>query len=78
MSKKGVAIGVGVTVAAIVVIAIFTNIFELAQPAVDKSINAAGDAASQVQGKDVVAGAKIVASDVKNVTSQIKIKNPYP
>ncbi|HET6459070.1 MAG TPA: hypothetical protein VFG24_09360 [Nitrosopumilaceae archaeon] len=78
MSKKGVAIGIGVTVAVIVVIAVFTNIFELARPAVDKSINVTGDTASQVQGKDVVAGAKIVASDIKNITSQIKIKNPYP
>ena len=78
MSIKGVAIGVGVAVVAIVVIAIFTNIFELARPAVDKSIVAVGNAASKVQGKDVVAGAKTVTSDVKNVTSQIKIKNLYP
>lgn len=78
MSKKGVAIGIGVAVAAIVVIAIFTNIFELARPAVDKYINATENAASKVQGKDVVAGAKNVTSDIKNITSQIKIKNPYP
>jgi hypothetical protein len=78
MSKKGVAIGIVVVVAAIVVIAIFTNIFQLAQPTVDKYINATENAASKVQGKDVVAGAKNVTADIKNVTSQIKITNPYP
>lgn len=77
MSKTGVVIGMGITIAAIAVISIFTNIFELAQPAVDKSINSTGDVVSQVQGKDIVSGAKIVASDVKNATSQIKITNPY-
>ena len=78
MSAKTIGIIVGSFAACIIVIAIFTNIFDLARPAVDKYINATENEASKVQGKDVVAGAKNVTSDIKDVASQIKIKNPYP
>jgi hypothetical protein len=78
MSAKTIGIIVGSFAACIIVIAIFTNIFDLARPTVDKYINTTENEASKVQGKDVVAGAKNVTSDIKYVTSQIKIKNPYP
>jgi hypothetical protein len=82
MSANEVAIGVGIAIAAIVVIALFTNIFELARPGVEKAVNSTEQVASNVnvtvKGKDVVSGAKTVSSDVQNVTSQIKIKNPVP
>jgi hypothetical protein len=78
MSKGGAAIGIGIAVIAIIVISLFTNIFELARPSVEKVINSTENAASNVQGKDVVEQVKTVSSDVQNITSQIKVKNPYP
>ena len=78
MSKGGAAISIGIAVIAIIVISLFTNIFDLARPSVEKVINSTENAASNVQGKDVVAQVKTVSSDVQNITSQIKVKNPYP
>ena len=79
MSKSG-AIIVMVTVVAIGSLLYFTNIFDLARPVVEKTINSTENAASSVtvKGKDVVSEIKTVSDDVQNVTSQIKIKNPYP
>jgi hypothetical protein len=71
-------IGIGLVIVAIVVIFLFTNIFDLARPGVNKVVNSTENAASNVQGKDVISGVKSVTSEIKNVTSQIKIKNPYP
>ncbi|HYL65496.1 MAG TPA: hypothetical protein VET47_00060 [Candidatus Limnocylindrales bacterium] len=80
MSTSQVVIGIGLAVAAIVVVALFTNIFDLARPGVEKAISSSENAASSVtvKGKDVVSEVKTVSSDVKNVTSQIKVKSPYP
>ena len=74
--SKGAAIGFGVAIIAIILIAYYTNIFELAKPGIDKTISATKEAVSKVQGKDVVTGSEKVSSDIKNETSQIKIKNP--
>jgi len=79
MGKSGAAIG-AVIVVAIVAIFYFTNIFDLARPMVEKTINSTEKEASSVtvKGKDVVSEIKTVSASVQNVTSQIKIKNPYP
>ena len=74
--NKGAAIGFGIAIIAVILIAYYTNIFELAKPGVDKTISSTKDAVSQVQGKDVVAGSEKVTSDIKNETAKIKIKNP--
>ncbi len=75
MSIKGAAIGIVITVI-VIVIALYTNIFELARPTVETSINSTKNTVSKVQGKDVVSKAEEITSDIQNVTSQIKIKNP--
>ena len=79
MGKSGVAIGI-VLVAAVGAILYFTNISELVQPAVEKTINSTENVASgvTVKGGDVVSEIKSVSGNVQNITSQIKIKNPYP
>jgi len=79
MSKSGAAI-CAVIIVAIVAIFYFTNIFDLARPIVEKTINSTEKEASSVtvKGKDVVSEIKTVSASVQNVTSQIKIKNPYP
>ena len=74
--SKGAAIGIGIAIIAIIVIAYYTNIFELAKPGIDKTIASTKDIVSKVQGKDVVTGSEKVSSGIKNETSQIKIKNP--
>jgi len=76
MSIKGTAIGIVITVIVIIGIAHYTNLFELARPTVETSINSTKDTVSKVQGKDVISKAEEITSDIKNVTSQIKIKNP--
>lgn len=76
MSKKGTAVGIVITIVVIIGIALYTNIFELARPTIETSINSTKDTVSKVQGKDVVSKAEEITSDVQNVTSQIKIKNP--
>jgi hypothetical protein len=80
MSKKEIVIGIGIAVAAIVIVGIFTNMFDLARPGVEKAVNSTETLASNVtvQGKDVVSGIKSASSDVQNYTSQIKIKNLPP
>ncbi|HYL65675.1 MAG TPA: hypothetical protein VEU72_00815 [Nitrosopumilaceae archaeon] len=80
MGKNGTAIGIVIAVIAIVAIFYFTNIFDLARPVVEKTLSSTEKATSNVtvKGKDVVSEIKMVSSDVQNVTSQIKIKNPYP
>ena len=76
---KSVLIGIAIVVA-IGVVLYFTNIYDLARPAVEKTINSTENVASSVtvKGKDVVSEIKTVSNNVQNVTSQIKIKNPYP
>ncbi len=76
MSIKGATAGIVITVVVIIGIALYTNIFELARPTVEASINSTKDTVSKVQGKDVVSKAEEITSDIQNVTSQIKIKNP--
>ena len=78
MGKAGLAIGIAIGIVVIVVIAYYTNIWDIAKPQVEKSINYTKEEASKVQGKDVVSGAETVTSAVQNITSQIKIKNPLP
>ena len=79
MSKSGAAIGITIVVA-IGVILYFTNIFDLAKPVVEKTINSTENVASSVtvKGKDVVSRINTMSATVQNVTSEIKIKNPYP
>jgi hypothetical protein len=78
MGKTGAAVGAGIAIAAIIVVALFTNVFELAKPGVDKTIETTKDAVSQVEGKDVVTGVEIVSEKILNETSKIEIKNPLP
>ena len=79
MGKKEVAVGITILVA-IGAMFYFTNISELARPVVEKTLNSTEHVASgvTVKGKDVVSEIKTVSANVQNVTSQIKIKNPYP
>jgi len=74
--SKGAVIGFGIAIVAIILVAYYTNIFELAKPGVDKTISSTKEVVSKIQGKDVVTGSEKVTSDIKNETSQIKIKNP--
>jgi hypothetical protein len=75
MNNAAVIIGIGIVVA-IVGIFLYTNIFQLAKPGVETSINSTENLASKVQGKDVVSKAEEIASSIKNMTSQIKVQNP--
>ena len=77
MSVKGTATGIVITIIVIIGIAYYTNIFELARPTVETSIKSTKDTVSKVQGKNVVSKAEEITSDIQNVTSQIKIKNPF-
>jgi hypothetical protein len=72
----GLAIKVGIVIVVLVAIYFFTNIFELARPGVEKSLNSTKEAASKVQGKEVVSEVENLSSSIHNITSQIKIKNP--
>lgn len=74
--NKGAAIGFGIVIIAVILIAYYTNIFELAKPGIDKTISSTKEVVSKVQGKDVVTGSEKVTSDIKNETAKIKIKNP--
>jgi len=71
-------IGIGIIIVAIIFVFLYTNIFDLAKPTVEKSVDSAKDAISKVDGKDVVAGAEKVSSVIKNETAKIEIKNPLP
>ena len=79
MGKSGVIICIVIAVA-IGAMLYFTNISDLARPVVEKTISSTENVASNVtvKGKDVVSEIKTVSASVQNVTSQIKIKNPYP
>ena len=77
MGNTAKFVGAGVVVAAIVLIYFYTNIFDLAQPTVEKSVDSAKEAVSKVDGKDVVSGAEKVSSAIQNETSKIEIKNPF-
>ena len=78
MSKNGTYIGIGIAIVAIIAVFLFTNIFELAKPSIEQSVDSTKDAISQVQGKDVVKGAEDVYSNIQNETSKIEVKNPLP
>ena len=78
MSKKGTYVGIAIVVIAIIVIFLYTNIFELVKPTVDQSIESAKDVISQVNGTDVVTGVEQVSSSIANATSKIEIKSPVP
>lgn len=78
MGNTSKLIGIGIIIAAIVFVALYTNIFELAKPKVEQTVDSAKDVISKVEGKDVVAGAEKVSSVIKNETAKIEIKNPLP
>jgi len=78
MGSSGLYIGIGVAVVAIVIVFLFTNIFDLAKPRVEQTIDSAKEVISKVEGKDVVSGAEVVSSKILNETSKIVIKNPIP
>jgi len=78
MGNTGKLIGIGIIIVAIIFVFLYTNIFDLAKPTVEKSVDSAKDAISKVDGKDVVAGAEKVSSVIKNETAKIEIKNPLP
>ena len=58
-------------------ILLFTNVYELATPTIEESVDSAKDAVSQVDGKDVVSGAEKVSSSIKNETSKIEVRDPF-
>ena len=77
MGTTGIIIGI---IAAIIVIAgilTYTNIYDLAKPGIDSSVDTAKDAISKVDGQDVVKKAEEVSTKIKNVTEQIKVTNPF-
>jgi len=76
---KNVVVGISIVVA-IGAMLYFTNISDLARPIVEKTINSTEKAASNVtvKGTDVMSEIKTVSANVQNITTQIKIKNPYP
>ena len=78
MSKKGTYVGVGIVIVAVVVIFLYTNIFELVTPTVEQSVDSAKDTLSQIDGSDIVSGAETVTSAIVNETSKIEIKDPFP
>jgi|CXWL01.1.fsa_nt_gi hypothetical protein len=78
MGSSGMYIGIGIAVVAIVIVFLFTNIFDLAKPKVEQTIDSAKEVFSKVEGKDVVSGAEVVSSKILNETSKIVIKNPIP
>ncbi len=77
MSNKGKYIGVGVIIVIAIGILLFTNVYELATPTIEESVDSAKDAVSQVDGKDVVSGAEKVSSSIKNETSKIEVRDPF-
>jgi len=77
MGNTGKIIGIGIIVVGIIGIFLYTNIFDLAKPTVEKSIGSAKEVISKVDGKDVVSGAEKVSSAIKNETSKIEIKDPF-
>jgi hypothetical protein len=78
MSKKGTYIGVAVVIVAVVVVFLYTNVFELVSPTVVDTVDSAKDVISQVDGSDVIEGAETVSEAIANETSKIEIKDPFP
>ncbi|HUT07076.1 MAG TPA: hypothetical protein VMW74_10385 [Nitrosopumilaceae archaeon] len=78
MSKKGTYIGIAVVIVAVVVVFLYTNVFELVSPTVVETVDSAKGAISQVDGSDVVKGAEIISETITNETSKIEIKDPFP
>ncbi len=78
MGMKSKLVGIGILIAVIVFVSMYTNIFDLAKPTVEQSVDSAKEVISKVEGKDVVAGAEKVSSVIKNETAKIEIKNPIP
>ena len=78
MSKKTTYIGITVVVIAVVVVFLYTNVFELISPTVVNSVDSAKDVISQVDGSDVVEGAELISETITNETSKIEIKDPFP
>ena len=78
MSKKGTYVGIGIASVAIIVVFLFTNVFELAKPTVDQSVVSVKDVISQINGVDVVSGVELISSGIMNETSKIEIENPFP
>ncbi|AFS80559.1 hypothetical protein NKOR_03325 [Candidatus Nitrosopumilus koreensis AR1] len=78
MSKSRNFIGIGIASVAIIMVFLFTNIFDLAEPAVGQYVVSAKENVSQVDGEDVVSGAELLSSSIANETSKIKIQNPLP
>ncbi|MDX1440954.1 MAG: hypothetical protein R3237_00665 [Nitrosopumilaceae archaeon] len=77
MGKTVKFVGAGIIGIVIILAYFYTNIFDLAQPTVEKSVNSAKDVISKVDGKEVVDGAEKISSAIKNETSKIEIKDPF-
>ena len=77
MGKTAKFVGAAIIAVALIAVYLYTNIFDLAKPTVEKSVDSAKDAISKVDGKDVVSGAEKVSSAIKNETSKIEIKDPF-
>ena len=78
MSKKGTMIGIAVAIVALLVVFLYTNVFELVSPTVVDSVDSAKDVISQVNGSDVVESVEKVSETIVNETSKIEIKDPFP
>lgn len=69
MSNNGNYIAIGIL--------LFTNVYELATPAIEESVDSAKDAVSQVDGKDMVSGAEKVSLAIQNETAIIEVRDPF-
>jgi len=78
MPSSGMYIGIGIVLFIIVIVFLFTNIFDLAKPQVEKIVDTAKQGISKGEGKDVISGVEKVSSEILNETSKIVIKNPLP
>jgi hypothetical protein len=78
MSKKGTYIGIAVAIVAVIVVFLYTNVFELVSPTVVETVDSAKQVISKVNGTDVIEGAEVVSKTIANETSKIEIKNPFP
>jgi len=78
LSKKGTYVGIVVAIVAVIVVFLYTNVFELVSPTVTETVDSAKNAISKVNGSDVVKGAEIVSKTIVNETSKIEIKDPFP
>jgi len=77
MGKKGAYAGIAIAVVVIIVVFLYTNVFELAAPVVEDSVVTAKDAISQIEGDDVVKGAEDVSEAIQNETSKIEVQDPF-